>query len=139
MKNKKDLTKKLISELPDYIKTIALQRQSECNIEYYSKTTDDLREAFVWEHTDEKYQVWDDVSKGVFDSFYKLHGVNHDKSVAERYQPLFDLMMNEHGLTLTVSEMDDVANACKALYKVNLTVSENKASLSVKSIASGSL
>lgn len=30
------------------------------------------------------------------------------KAIAECYQPLFDLMHEEHNLTLTVSEMDDI-------------------------------
>lgn len=30
------------------------------------------------------------------------------KETAEKYQPLFNLMSEEHGLTLTMSEMDDI-------------------------------
>jgi hypothetical protein len=30
------------------------------------------------------------------------------KEEASRYQGLFDLMSNEHGLTLTISEMDEI-------------------------------
>ncbi len=33
------------------------------------------------------------------------------KQIAKCYQPLFDLMSNEHGLTLLVSEMDEIRNA----------------------------
>jgi hypothetical protein len=30
------------------------------------------------------------------------------RETADKYQPLFNLMSEEHGLTLTISEMDDI-------------------------------
>jgi acyl-CoA reductase-like NAD-dependent aldehyde dehydrogenase len=33
------------------------------------------------------------------------------QEIAEAYQPLFDLMSNEHGKTLLQSEMDDIIRA----------------------------
>lgn len=32
------------------------------------------------------------------------------EKIAEIYQPLFDLMSKEHGLILTISEMDEILN-----------------------------
>ncbi len=43
------------------------------------------------------------------------------KSAAEAYRPLFDLMINEHGLTLIASEMDEIIEAVE---KVNHNLSE---------------
>jgi len=37
---------------------------------------------------------------------------NNQKEIAELYQPLFDLMYNEHEIILTQSQMDDIIIAC---------------------------
>ena len=48
-----------ISELPEAIKKVALQRQEECNDKlYYNKTTDNLRVAFNWSVTKEDFSYW---------------------------------------------------------------------------------
>jgi hypothetical protein len=123
---------KFISELPKEIMSVALQRQRECKTqEHYSKTTDNLRQAFVWEHTDEKAMVWSDVNQGRYESFYNFHGINHNIRVSERYKPLFSLMSIKHGVTLSVSDMDELARACEALYRSRIEVINNNISLSV--------
>ena len=43
------------------------------------------------------------------------------KRIAECYQPLFDHLHNEHGLTLLVSEMDEIMNLVE---KVNDNLNE---------------
>ena len=40
----------------------------------------------------------------------------HD--IAECYQPLFDLMLTEHGLTLTVSEMNEIITSANEVRKL---------------------
>ena len=42
------------------------------------------------------------------------------KKIAECYQPLFDLMANDHGITLTASQMDDIIN-CVETVNENIT------------------
>lgn len=44
-----------------------------------------------------------------------------EEKLAKVYQPLFDLMSNEHGLTLILSEMDEIR---EAVCKVNDNLSE---------------
>lgn len=49
----------LISELPEDIREIALQRQKECKDLCYDKNTDDLSWAFIWEVTPEGHDYWE--------------------------------------------------------------------------------
>lgn len=41
----------------------------------------------------------------------------NEKTVAEAYQPLFNLINKEHELTLLISEMDDIIDAVYAVNK----------------------
>ncbi len=46
--------------------------------------------------------------------------MNTQKEIAEQYQGLFNLMSNQHGLTLTTSEMNDIIiEAQKVVNKIN--------------------
>lgn len=46
--------------------------------------------------------------------------MNIKKEIAEQYQGLFNLMSNQHGLTLTISEMEDIVlEALKVVNKIN--------------------
>ena len=47
-----------ISELPEGERELALLRQQECNNADFSKTTDDLWDAFDWEATIEEHEYW---------------------------------------------------------------------------------
>jgi len=42
-----------------------------------------------------------------------------DTEIAKAYQPLFDLMANEHGKILTISEMDDIISAAEKVIEAN--------------------
>jgi len=56
---------KLISQLPEDIKVVALQRQvNEC---------DELRGAFTWDNTPEKHEIWKCVSEGIYTPFRQFH------------------------------------------------------------------
>lgn len=66
-----------ISELPENIKMIALQRQQDCmskKIEI-SKNTDKLVYAFDWKNTIEKWYIWRDVFYSNYKSFYNFHKI----------------------------------------------------------------
>lgn len=54
----------LISELPEDIREIALQRQKECKDLRYDKNTDDLSWAFIWEVTPEGHDYWEHLEYG---------------------------------------------------------------------------
>lgn len=40
-----------------------------------------------------------------------------EKDTAAAYQPLFDLLSKEHKLTLTMSQMDEIMQACAQVNK----------------------
>ena len=49
------------------------------------------------------------------------------KKIAECYQPLFSHMSDEHGLILTVSEMDEILITCaKVIDSLNKLVDSDK-------------
>lgn len=50
------------------------------------------------------------------------------KEQSENYQPLFDLMKDEHGLILLESEMDDIISKSDAVKFMFKECSENKQS-----------
>jgi hypothetical protein len=56
---------KLISQLPEDIKAVALQRKvNNCDI---------LNGAFTWVDTPEKYEIWQEVNNGNYTPFRKFH------------------------------------------------------------------
>ena len=46
--------------------------------------------------------------------------MNTDFEQAERYQELFNLMCEEHGLTLTMTEMDDIISEVEKLQQSSI-------------------
>lgn len=50
-----------ISELPENIREIALQRQRDCKADWANKNTDDLSKAFEWSLTPEQHQYWEEI------------------------------------------------------------------------------
>lgn len=50
-----------ISELPENIREIALQRQREDTTHWASKNTDDLSKAFDWSLTPEQHEYWEEI------------------------------------------------------------------------------
>ena len=64
---------KLISQLPEDIKAVALQRQREETLKFWDETTDFLDEAFSWKRTIEKGQIWDSVFWGNYEPFRAFH------------------------------------------------------------------
>jgi hypothetical protein len=56
---------KLISQLPEDIKAVALQRKvNNC---------DELNGAFTWVDTPEKYEIWQEVNNGNYEPFRAFH------------------------------------------------------------------
>ena len=59
---------KLISELPEEIKKIALKRRC-------AEKEDLLISAFSWDDTPEGHKVWEDVNNGNYQSFYYFYDI----------------------------------------------------------------
>ena len=61
---------RLISELPYEIKLKAMK---------YSDvpSEDDLASSFIWDKTDEGYDVWSEIYKGNYQSFYSFHDMKY--------------------------------------------------------------
>lgn len=49
----------LISQLPQNYKEIALSLQEKTNLDWCSKTTDNLIDAFDWDASPQKHDFWD--------------------------------------------------------------------------------
>jgi hypothetical protein len=64
---------KLISQLPEDIKVVALQRQREETNDFFDKSTDKLNDAFDWGRTPEKQDIWEYVYYGNYEPFRKFH------------------------------------------------------------------
>lgn len=64
---------KLISQLPEDIRVIALQRQREETSEEFDKNTDVLSEAFHWDNSLEMYSIWESVDDGNYTPFREFH------------------------------------------------------------------
>lgn len=67
---------KLISELPNDIKMIAL--------DYSDTKTDDLVCAFDWSETREGWEVWDEVHNSNYQPFYNFHNIDDFYDMEER-------------------------------------------------------
>jgi len=63
---------KLISQLPEDVRAVALQRQQK-ELGNWDKKTDVLYDAFYWESTPEKNEIWCDVEDGNYESFRQFH------------------------------------------------------------------
>jgi hypothetical protein len=63
---------KLISQLPEDVRVVALQRQREA-VKYWDKKTDELRHAFNWVDTPEKYEIWAEVNCENYEPFREFH------------------------------------------------------------------
>jgi hypothetical protein len=98
---------KLISKLPEDIKAVALQRQQKA-VGNWDKKTDVLNDAFNWEYTPEKNEIWCDVEDGNYEPFRTFHAILNKLepkgwiSVDERLpENLERVLVNcEYGVTL---------------------------------------
>jgi len=99
---------KLISQLPEDIKAVALQRQREETNENYNDKADYLGCAFIWVNTPEGLDIWRQVANGNYDPFRQFHAklkqpeTNGWISVYERLpENLERVLVNcEYGVTL---------------------------------------
>ena len=64
---------KLISQLPEDIKVVALQRQQYETNDLFDKNTDVLSEAFHWDNSLEMYSIWESVDDGNYEPFRQFH------------------------------------------------------------------
>lgn len=63
-----------ISELPEEIKKIAIERTTE-------KQEDSLLSAFIWDDTPEGQDVWEDVNRGIYKTFYDFHTIKEENKI----------------------------------------------------------
>lgn len=63
-----------ISKLPEEIKKIAIERTTE-------KQEDSLLSAFIWEDTPEGHDVWEDVNRGIYKTFYDFYNIKEGNKI----------------------------------------------------------
>ena len=65
---------KLISELPEEIKKIALKRRC-------AEKEELLVSAFAWSNTPEGHDIWEDVNRGDYQSFYDFYTIKEENKI----------------------------------------------------------
>lgn len=78
---------------------------------------DAIHLGFYWFLTSEKTKYWSNIRKRILEGTLELLPEPIEeptkyisREIADQYQGLFNLISKEHGLTLTISEMDDIVS-----------------------------
>ena len=94
---------KLISQLPEDIKAVALQRQQN---DIMPSISDNLDMSFFWDATPEKYEIWQEVNNGNYEPFRAFHAKQQPEnngwiSVEDRLPSIDedDVFNKEHKIT----------------------------------------
>jgi hypothetical protein len=90
--------------------------------------------SFVWRSSPQEYDYWKNIYYLAINNQLELlpepiedeQPINIHREIADQYQGLFNLMSKEYGLTLTISEMDEIVSESLKLTELEKVKLENE-------------
>lgn len=76
-----------LKDLPQPIRELAEKRIREQGIDDYDPEKDTVRNAFLWDETEEGFNFWNAIDNGYFDVFYKLNPIEFITKKIDQLDP----------------------------------------------------